>query len=135
MSIFMNKLFSIVILITVFTFLFANAVIVEWKAEPQHNKIILQWKTSSEENVEKFIVERSTDNNHFIDIGNVEARGPGFVYTFEDNELGIIKGIFYYRLRIVNRNQSVQYTDVLPVIPNISIIVQTWGSIKALFNR
>ena len=131
----MNKLFSLVILITVITFLFANAIIIEWKAETQHNKIILQWKTSSEENVEKFVVERSMDNNHFIDIGNVEARGPGFVYTFEDNELGIINGIFYYRLRIVNRNQSVQYTDVLSVIPNISIIVQTWGSIKALFNR
>ncbi len=131
----MNKLFSLVILITFISFLFANAIIVEWKAESQHNKIILQWKTSSEENVEKFVVERSTDNNHFTDIGNVEARGPGFIYRFEDNELGIINSVFSYRLRIVNRNQSVQYTDVLHVIPNISIIVQTWGSIKALFNR
>jgi hypothetical protein len=129
----MKKITSILLLLFVASFVLANAVITEWKAEPQHNKIILQWKTSSEENVNKFVVERSTDNSHFIDIGEIAARGPGYLYKYEDNELGIINSIFYYRLRIVNLDNSFQRTDVLTVIPNISSISRTWGSIKALF--
>jgi hypothetical protein len=129
----MKKITSILLLLFVASFVLANAVVTEWKAEPQHNKIILQWKTSSEENVNKFVVERSTDNSHFIDIGEIAARGPGYLYKYEDNELGIINSIFYYRLRIVNLDNSFQRTDVLTVIPNISSISRTWGSIKALF--
>lgn len=129
----MKKLNSILLLLLIATFLLANAVITEWKAEPQQNKITLQWRTSSEVNVKKFVVERSTDNNHFVDIGEITARGPGYLYKYEDNELGIINSIFYYRLRIIDLDNSFQRTDVLTVIPNISSISRTWGSIKALF--
>jgi len=83
--------------------------------------------------VVKFVVERSTDNSHFFDIGEVPARGPGFQYRYEDNKLGFTNSIFYYRLKIVNNDGSFQYTDTLPVIPNISDISRSWGSIKALF--
>lgn len=128
------KIFYISLFLTIFiTFLWASAVIVEWKAEPEQNKIILQWKTSSEEGVQKFVVERSTDNSHFFDIGEVPARGPGFMYHFEDNRLGLTNSIFHYRLRIVNNDGSYQYTDTLPVILNLSDISRSWGSIKALF--
>jgi len=93
----------------------------------------LRWKTSQEENVTKFVIERSTDNTHFSDIGNVTARGPGFQYHFEDNNLGMTNGIFYYRLRIVNTDGTFHHTDTLSSIPNISSISSSWGSIKALF--
>jgi hypothetical protein len=121
------------ILLSFVVFVFANAVIVEWKAEPEQSKIVLQWKTSQEENVTKFVVERSTDNAHFSDIGEVTARGPGFQYHFEDENLGMTNSLFFYRLRIVNENGTFQYSESLQVIPNISSISRSWGSIKALF--
>ncbi len=128
------KIFKIlVIIVAFFSFLYANAVIVEWKAEPAQDKIVLHWKTSSEDNVRKFVVERSTDNKHFTDIGEVNAKGPGFQYEFVDNNLGKFKTLFYYRLRVVNKDGTVQSNDSLPVIPNISSMTRTWGSIKALF--
>ena len=129
----MKLIYSLTFLTLFITLLWANAIIIEWKAEPEQNKIILQWKTSQEDGVEKFVIERSTDNSHFFDIGEISARGPGFQYRFEDNKLGFTKSIFYYRLRIVNDNGSYQFTDTLPVIPNISSISRSWGSIKALF--
>lgn len=129
----MKILKILIILIAFFSFLFANAVIVEWKAEPAQDKIVLNWKTSSEDNVRKFVVERSTDNKHFTDIGEVSAKGPGFQYEFVDNNLGKFKSLFYYRLRVVNKDGTVQHNDSLPVIPNISSMTRTWGSIKALF--
>ena len=66
-------------------------------------------------------------------IGEVNAKGPGFQYEFVDNNLGKFKTLFYYRLRVVNKDGTVQYNDSLPVIPNISSMTRTWGSIKALF--
>lgn len=113
--------------------LFANAIIIEWKAEPSQNKIILHWKTSQEIDVEKFIIKRSADNRNFSNIGEVPAKGPGYQYQFEDNRIGRVNSLFYYRLQVINKNGSTQQTDSLPVIPNISSIVRTWGSIKALF--
>lgn len=129
----MRRYLSIVILLSSVALLWANAEIVEWKAEPQSDKIILQWKTSQEDNVDKFVIQRSNDNEHFFDIGTVDARGPGYQYRFVDDKLGRAKSIFYYRLQVVNNDGSTQITDSLPVIPNISSIKRTWGSIKALF--
>jgi hypothetical protein len=129
----MRHAFATLLLLSTFSLLFAKAIIIEWKAEPQQNKIVLQWKSSSEENVQKYVVQRSNDNNHFSDIGEIEAKGAGYVYRFEDEDLGIINSIFYYRLKIIDQDDSFEHTDVLTVIPNISSISRTWGSIKALF--
>ena len=102
--------------------------------EPEQEKIVLQWKTSQEDDVVKFVIERSNDNQHFSDIGEVFAQGPGFLYRFEDDRSDIMNSIFYYRLRVVNKDGSTQHNDSLPVIPNnIRIVYTTWGSIKALF--
>jgi hypothetical protein len=129
----MKPIISLVFLTIFTTLLWANAVIIEWTAEPEQTKIILQWKTSQEDEVIKFVVERSTDNSHFFQIGEVTARGPGFQYRFEDNKLGLTNSIFYYRLKIMNNDGSFQYTDIITAIPNISSISRSWGSIKALF--
>ena len=45
----------------------------------------------------------------------------------------IVRRDLYYRLRVVNNDNSFQYSEVLNVIPNISSISRSWGSIKALF--
>jgi len=82
--------------------------------------------------VDKFVIERSIDNRSFSDIGEVAAKGPGFQYLFVDDQLGKIKSLFYYRLRIVNKDGSSQHSESLPVMV-VTGINRTWGSIKALF--
>ena len=129
----MKILYSTLILLAAVTYLFADAVIVEWTADPEQSKIVLQWKTSQEDNGTKFVIERSTDNTHFRGIGEVSARGPAFQYHFEDENLEMTNSIFYYRLRIVNGDGTFQHTDIITAIPNISSISRSWGSIKALF--
>lgn len=130
----MKKTILPLLIITFATSLIANAVIERMSANSQQNKIILQWVTSSEENINTFVIERSTEiDKHFKSIGELKARGPGFEYRFEDDKLGITNSIFYYRLKIVNNDNTIQYTDVVRAIPNISSISRTWGSIKALF--
>ncbi|NOX37805.1 MAG: hypothetical protein GXO78_09750 [Calditrichaeota bacterium] len=113
--------------------LFAGAVVVEFRAEPYRDKIVLTWRTGSEKNVELFVVEKSLNNKDFVKIGEVNPKGDNSEYRFEDKNLSQLKNIFYYRLRIKMSNSSDQFTEALPVIPKISSIKRTWGSIKALF--
>ena len=129
----MKIYYFILVVILFVSSLLANAVITDWKAEPEQGKVILTWKTSSEDDVEKFVIERSNDGQHFSEIGEVASRGPGCEYRYEDANLGMTNNLFHYRLRVVNNDKSVQYSEVLNVIPNISSISRSWGSIKALF--
>jgi hypothetical protein len=128
------KIFQTVLLLLLSTsLLLAGTIIVEWSAEPEQDRVILKWKTSSEEDLSKFVIERSSDNSHFNEIGEVIARGPGFQYRFDDDKLGMTNSLFYYRLRLVNKNGSSQFSETIWIISNTLSSPRTWGSIKALF--
>ena len=113
--------------------LYANTVILEFSGEPSANKIILNWKTGLEENVNLFIVQRSTNNKDFLPVGEVAPTGSNSAYEFIDTNLSDVKTIFYYRLRIRNSDGTFQLSEPISVIPKISSFAKTWGSIKALF--
>ena len=122
-----------VILVFLVQALWAGAVVVEFTAEPYRDKILLTWRTGSEKDVEMFIVEKSLNDRDYVKIGEVTPKGDNSEYRFEDKNLSQLKNVFYYRLRIRMSNGADQFTDSLPVIPKISSIKRTWGSIKALF--
>jgi len=128
-----RTLISFLLLISLVGLLLANAVIVEFSAEPSIDKTILYWKTGEEKDVEIFLVERSLDNQSYMKIGEVEPKGNNSEYQFIDENLSETQNIFYYRLKIKNTDGSSQITEPVTVIPNISSIKRTWGSIKALF--
>ncbi|RMF60166.1 MAG: hypothetical protein D6748_04695 [Calditrichaeota bacterium] len=115
------------------TYLFADAVIMEFSGEPAQDKIVLKWKTGVETNVQKFVVERSLNNKSFTSIGEVAAKGSNSQYEYIDQTIADSKAIFYYRLKVVNNDGSFQFTESIAVIPKISSLARTWGSIKALF--
>ena len=74
----------------------------------------LSWKTSQEINTNKFIIERSTDGGrHFTGIGEVAAAGNSTTarsYTYTD--VAPVKGINYYRLRIVDLDNVTKLSEV-----------------------
>ncbi len=131
----MKRILYTLLLIAFAGLLYAGADIVEFSAQAQNNRIVVVWKTSHEENVSKFVVERSTDEKNFFPIGEVQAKGAGYKYEFVDSKLGKINGVsYYYRLKIVDRSGSYTYSEqVVWASPIISSMTRTWGSIKALF--
>jgi hypothetical protein len=111
----------------------ADAVIIEFSGEPSEDKIILTWKTSQENEIDLFIVERSTNNQDFTKIGEVTPKGSNSEYRYVDSELAGVKSIYYYRLRVRNKDGSFQLSESISVILKISGFAKTWGSIKVLF--
>ncbi len=85
-----------------------------------HGAVRLQWKTYSETNTARFVVQRSVDNDSdWIDIGSVPAKGHSRQlerYTFDDGTAPKAARL-YYRLRSEDYDGAVQYSSVALVQP------------------
>ena len=112
--------------------------IVEFHARREFNYAVLEWATEKEEDLQKFVIQRSTDNMNWTTIDEVKPQPGEFTskrtYTYIDKS--IFKNsisTFYYRLLIVNKNgQSTPHSVIVSISGN-SGIKHTWGSIKAMF--
>ena len=79
-----------------------------------------QWQTTTEINTSHFNIQRSTDGITFYTIGKVNAKGAS-TYTFNDL-LTTHDSRFttlYYRLEIVDKNNSKTYSEIRSVLLTI----------------
>ncbi|MES1219845.1 MAG: S8 family serine peptidase, partial [Bacteroidota bacterium] len=77
---------------------------------------LLEWNTDMEINSSYFVVERSKDGTTFSDIGRVNAAGRSMVaekYNLLDATP--FAGISYYRLRMVDINDSYDYSYIIAI--------------------
>lgn len=77
----------------------------------------LSWTTASEQNSAYFLVERSADQVAFQAIGSVAAAGSSSAlidYDFLDASAP--NGLSYYRLRMVDRNGSEEFSPTIAVV-------------------
>ena len=76
----------------------------------------VNWTTSQEINTSHFILERSTDGRNFTAIAQVAAAGNSSLarsYSFTD--ISPVVGMNYYRLKIVDRDNSSKYSWIRSV--------------------
>ncbi len=85
-------------------------------AEAVENAVHLQWKTTSEKNSEKFIVERSVDGENWEYVFEVAAQGFS---TNEQSYEGIDEnpyfGYSYYRLKQLDSDGTYNYSPIRQV--------------------
>ncbi|WP_017258386.1 hypothetical protein [Pedobacter arcticus] len=81
------------------------------------NYNLLSWKTSSENNNSHFLIERSTDENHFISLAKVESKAPQgtsqTLLNYSFNDLNFDTGVNYYRLKQVDLNGKSSYSKII----------------------
>ncbi len=95
--------------------------------------VLAEWKTVSEQNVSHFELEVAKGNNdyqngRFVKIGEVLSPGNSNSerdYSFVDVELGKT-GVRYYRLKIVDRDNTFVYSPVRPIVFNSEIQWQVY---------
>jgi Secretion system C-terminal sorting domain/FG-GAP repeat len=75
----------------------------------------LQWITTKETNVEKFILEKSTDGSSFTAIGTKAANNSLLRNEYNFIDANAIHTIQYYRLTIVAQNGRVSYSKIVQV--------------------
>ncbi|TCJ14318.1 T9SS type A sorting domain-containing protein [Flaviaesturariibacter flavus] len=95
---------------------------VQFTARRQDRDALLAWEVAAEEDVEQYDVEVAAgaaelQEGRFLRIGSVAAAGntsSGGHYAYTDTRPGK-SGTLYYRLRVRNRDGSVQFSAVRPV--------------------
>jgi hypothetical protein len=74
----------------------------------------ITWQTASEVNSDHFIVERSSDALHFIPIDRISAAGTSLqLLSYELLDHQAPQGLSYYRLRMVDRDGSMEYSHIV----------------------
>ncbi len=77
----------------------------------------LQWKATAEINLQQYILERSTDGGIFTPITSVNAKS-GLVNNYNFSDANINNATtYYYRLKIINDNQSFSYSNIILLQP------------------
>jgi hypothetical protein len=83
-------------------------------AEANGSIAALNWSVSQEINVNHYVVEKSFDGKNFSDAGIVFAYGNStdkLNYSFSDNISNIQASIIYYRLRTVDIDGRIEYSE------------------------
>ncbi|HEX6430836.1 MAG TPA: T9SS type A sorting domain-containing protein [Niastella sp.] len=92
-------------------------VLSQFYANKQTSKVILQWQTSSEEDVKQFVIERSNDGKTYKAIGQVAATGNSTTkknYNFADQS-PFVSTNNYYRLLMMDIDGKYKYSKTLIV--------------------
>jgi Metallo-peptidase family M12B Reprolysin-like/Secretion system C-terminal sorting domain len=90
--------------------------LLSFTAQPANARVVAQWKTAQEINSSRFIVERSATGSGFAAIGSISAAGNTSTvkqYSFNDNDP--FSGLNFYRLKIVDRDGTYKYSEVVSV--------------------
>jgi len=77
---------------------------------------LIEWATASERNSSHFIVERGTNASDFTPVGSVDAGGNSTglrTYEFLDRNAPV--ELTYYRLRMVDRDMTEEFSPVVAV--------------------
>lgn len=88
--------------------------LLSFTATKQSSTNLIQWATVSESNNERFVIERSADAVHFVEIGTVKGKGNSNIlrnYEFVDGLPS--EGINYYRLKQIDASGAVEYSKTI----------------------
>lgn len=96
--------------------------------------IQIRWQTITENNVKHFVIERRTQNSDWIEIATLIPEADKYYEFLDQNVFKSNENIYYYRIKIVDKDGVISYTNEIPVLHSTATSVKrTWGSIKALF--
>jgi hypothetical protein len=129
------KLSTIIVSFLIIATVYAGAYIEYFHARSESDNVRLEWQTSEETNLLKFVIERKTPQSSFTEVASVAPKGNNSNYIFTDqNAYKTNDMVFVYRLKIVDNNDQVTYSADVTVTHSISSVAKrTWGSIKAMF--
>lgn len=92
--------------------------LIDFNGTSQMNKVTLNWSIITPINIDRFEVERSTDNISFAKVGTVAGNltlNELHSFAANDDISNVYAQIIYYRLKIVDVNGNVKYSNILPI--------------------
>jgi hypothetical protein len=91
-------------------------------ARQKQHAVVLNWLTNEETNSKEFVVERSENGAEWKPISSLRARGTGSAYMYVDESP--LFQMNYYRLKAVDQDGSFEYSDIIKVNLEGTVIMQ-----------
>jgi hypothetical protein len=88
--------------------------LVSFTAQPQGEKVALQWKVAEQFDISSYTVEFSTNGTVFTSIESVASNASANA-VYSTMHLTPVKGINYYRLRVNDKTGKYSYSDIRTV--------------------
>ena len=89
-----------------------------------NNTSLLSWSASDEMQIDRFVIERSTDGANFTPIGEVPASTAATDYSLIDEHPA--SGMNYYRIEIETTDGSTSYTQIRTVDMAPGATISVW---------
>jgi hypothetical protein len=90
---------------------------------------LLNWQVQNEDNLAYYEVQRSDDGIHFSSIAKVPATATVTTASYNAEDKNILPGFNYYRLRMVDNNNSFSYSPVIKLNGSIEKGVRIFPTI------
>ncbi|MBI5325350.1 MAG: hypothetical protein HZB41_08795 [Ignavibacteriae bacterium] len=135
-----KTVFILILLATASLFAVDN-ILDSFNARSDGKNIIIDWRSTDESNIGRYELERTNSSNNFTYLAAQSPKGSYFTYKYVDEEAFMkddntgtqSKNIYSYRIKIVKKDNSVSYSNIITVTHNVSGIRRTWGMIKEMF--
>ncbi len=89
---------------------------VSFSAVDAQQKIKLNWQTASETNNEFFTIERSTNQNQWVELKKVKGAGTSTdLHNYETYDESPVSGTSYYRIKQTDFNGNTSYSEIRSV--------------------
>lgn len=89
--------------------------LVSFKAKLMNNTVQLNWQVANETDFRGYEVERSSDGLSFQKVGWVAAVGGSGLINYNHNNVLSTTGIYYYRLKMVDKDGTFRYSQLASV--------------------
>lgn len=100
---------------------------IEFAGTLNNGKTLLNWKTYENGSVRSYVIQRSADGRNFTDLTSVSASKMIKAHNYNSIDYLPVKGVNYYRIKIVDKNSNVSYSQIRK-INNAGDNVQTYAS-------
>ncbi len=91
-----------------------------------NNAVDLKWTTANEINVKNFGIEKSTDGINFTQIATVAATNSVTINYYQYTDKSLLAATTYYRLKMVDNNGTVNYSNVVTVSQNLAVALKIY---------
>lgn len=95
--------------------------LLQFDGQLQQKDAKLFWKTTNEQNLAYYEIQRSKDGVNFTGIGNQSPRNIAGTHQYNFTDYGIAEretGIVYYRLKQVDADGSESFSKIVPIVIN-----------------
>ncbi len=90
--------------------------LIDFETDLLDTNVIITWATASEINNDYFIVEKSSDGIHFVELEKVYGNGNSArIINYETIDYSPFYGKSYYRLKQVDYDKNYSYSDIITV--------------------